>query len=314
MAIRLQKSVVAQSNTPLSTPDAFLVSNSDAIIGEPSPTCIPTGTRCMMRYSISFSCSEEGGEEKMKVTVCELPDDRQAFVPAWEALIAYVREQQSELVLLPELPFTAWFVRTPQFDAEIWRKAKAEHDLMMNALSALAPATVLGTHLQVEGERHLNRGFVWTAAEGYKGVHDKYYFPDEEDFYERQWFDRNQRDFTLAHVEDLAIGFLICTEVMFNEWARSYGRQGANIIAVPRASSSHERWELAPRMAAVVAGAFVISSNRVDENTFAGRGLIVGPNGEMLASTSRQAPFATVDINLRESHQAKKTYPRDVPE
>lgn len=101
---------------------------------------------------------------------------------------------------------------------------------------------------------------------------------------------------------------------MFNEWARYYGKQGANIIAVPRVSLDHERWMLAPRMAAVVSGAFVISSNRVDEDSFAGRGLIIGPNGEVLASTSRQTPFATVDIDLRESAQAKKTYPRDVLE
>jgi N-carbamoylputrescine amidase len=250
----------------------------------------------------------------MKVTVCELPNDRKAFVPAWEALIAYVRTQQSDLVLLPELPFTAWFARTLRFDAEVWQRAQEEHDLMMNSLSALAPAIVVGTHLLTEEGRHLNRGFVWTLAGGYKGVHDKYYLPNEEDFYERCWFDRNQRDFTLAHVEDLAIGFLICTEVMFNEWARSYGKQGANIIAVPRASGDHERWILAPRMAAIVSGAFVISSNRVDEDSFGGRGLIIGPNGEVLASTSRQRPFATVDIDLRESVEAKKTYPRDVPE
>lgn len=250
----------------------------------------------------------------MKVTVCELPDDRKAFAAAWEALITYVKEQQSDLVLLPELPFTAWFARTPQFDAEVWQRAQEEHDLMMSSLSALAPAIVLGTHLVIEEGRHLNRGFVWTPAEGYKGVHDKYYLPNEEDFYERCWFDRNQRDFTLARVEELAIGFLICTEVMFNEWARYYGRQGANIIAVPRASLDHERWLLATRMAAVVSGAFVISSNRVDEKFFAGRGLIIAPNGEVLASTSRQTPFATVAIDLQESAQAKQTYPRDVPE
>jgi N-carbamoylputrescine amidase len=47
---------------------------------------------------------------------------------------------------------------------------------------------------------------------------------------------------------------------------------------------------------------------------FGGCGLVIGPNGEMLASTSRQAPFVTVDIDLSESAQAKKTYPRDVLE
>jgi hypothetical protein len=47
----------------------------------------------------------------MKVTVCELPDGRQAFASAWTELAASVREQSSELVLLPEMPFSAWFAR-----------------------------------------------------------------------------------------------------------------------------------------------------------------------------------------------------------
>src|SRR5579871_5977474 len=133
----------------------------------------------------------------MRVTVCELPDDRRAFAPAWDALIAHVKEQQSDLVLLPELPFTAWFATVPRFDAETWRSAQEEQDRTIDTLSALAPATILGTRLLTEQERHLNRAFVWTSASGYQGVHDKFYLPDEAGFYERRWFDRNQRDFSV---------------------------------------------------------------------------------------------------------------------
>ena len=105
----------------------------------------------------------------MKVTVCELPDDRRAFIPAWEALIDHVREQQSDLVLLPELPFTAWFATTPRFDAEVWQKAQDEQDRMTDSLSALAPATVLGTSMLIEDELHLNRGFAWTPRTAIRG-------------------------------------------------------------------------------------------------------------------------------------------------
>jgi predicted amidohydrolase len=250
----------------------------------------------------------------MRVTVCELPDDRTAFETTWEEFVAYVREQRSDLVLLPELPFYPWIGRTPQFDAQVWQKAQEEHDAMMKRLPELAPAVVLGTHMLIEDELRLNRGFYWTPAGGYRRVHDKYYLPDEQGFYERCWFDRGQRDFTLTHVQDMAIGFLICSELMFNEWARYYGRQGANIIAVPRATGSHERWMVGTRMAAIVSGAFVISSNRAADQLFGGRGLVIGPDGDVLAATSRQTPFASVEIDLAESAQAKKTYPRDLPE
>ncbi len=250
----------------------------------------------------------------MRVTVCEMPDERKAFEVAWEELTAYARKQQSDLMLLPELPFYPWIAITPQFDAQDWQMAQEAHEAMMQRLREFAPSVVLGTHPLIEAGLRLNRGFIWTPTDGYQGVHDKYYLPNEEGFYERCWFDRGSRNFTLARVQDMTIGFLICSEAMFNEWARYYGRQGANIIAVPRATGGHERWSVATRMAAIASGSFVISSNRADDQLFGGRGLVIGPDGDVLASTSRQAPFATVDIDLAESTRAKKTYPRDVPE
>lgn len=267
-----------------------------------------------MVYCMLLFVLEEKAGEIMRVTVCEMPDNRKAFEIAWEELIAYVRKQKSDLLLLPELPFYPWIGTTSQFDAQVWQVAQEAHEAMMQRLTALAPSVVLGTHPLIEGGLRLNRGFYWTSTGGYHGVHDKYYLPNEEGFYERCWFDRGRRDFTLARVQDMAIGFLICSELMFNEWARYYGRQGANIIAVPRATGGHERWVVAARMAAIASGAFVISSNRAEDQWFGGRGLVVGPDGDVLTSTSRQAPFATVAIDLAESTRAKKTYPRDLLE
>ena len=65
-------------------------------------------------------------------------------------------------------------------------------------------------------------------------------------------------------------------------------------------------------MTAIASGAFVISSNRVEDQWFGGCGLVIGPDGDVLASTSSLAPFATVAIDLAESTGAKKTYPRDL--
>jgi predicted amidohydrolase len=204
----------------------------------------------------------------MRVTVCELPDDRKDFETAWLELTAYVSKQQSDLVLLPELPFYPWIATTPQFDVQVWQRAQKAHEVMMQCLRELSASVVLGTHPVLEGGLRLNRGFYWTPADGSRGVHDKYYLPNEKGFYERCWFDRGRREFTLARVQEMAIA----------------------------------------------SGAFVLSSNRSQDHVFGGRGLVVGPDGDVLASTSRQAPFATVEIDLAESAQAKKTYPRDLPE
>jgi len=173
---------------------------------------------------------------------------------------------------------------------------------------------VLGTRSVTEENKHLNQGFSWTTDQGYKAVHDKYYFPGEEYFYERTWFDRNKKDFSLHTINNVTLGFQICTEVMFNEWSRYYGRKGADIIVVPRAASAHERWLIALRMAAVASGCFVLSSNRRDNELFGGKGYIIDPNGKVLASTSIEHPIVTCEINIEESTIVKSTYPRDVLE
>ena len=249
----------------------------------------------------------------MKVSICELPDDRIKFQSAWNQLLLETKDK-TDLLLLPELPFSAWFGRTNNFDLNIWEQSCKDHDSMITRFPDFFHSIVLGTRPVTEDNRHFNRGFCWTPEQGYNGIHDKYYLPEEEDFYERTWFDRNNKDFSLHKIIDFKIGFQICTEVMFNEWSRYYGKKGANIIVVPRASSPHGRWEVALRMAAIASGCFVLSSNRRDSKIFGGKGYIIDPNGKVLASTSKEKPIVTYDINIEESNTAKSTYPRDVPE
>ena len=55
----------------------------------------------------------------MRVTVCELGDDVEDFAGDWERLVAHVRAQASDLVLLPEMPFYPWFAWRRQFDPAI---------------------------------------------------------------------------------------------------------------------------------------------------------------------------------------------------
>ena len=60
-------------------------------------------------------------------------------------------------------------------------------------------------------------------------------------------------------------------------------------------------------------GAFSLSSNRVDPTgACGGVGWIIAPDGEFLATTSAEAPFATVDIDLAAPIAARDEYPRYV--
>ncbi|MFQ5942764.1 MAG: hypothetical protein ACE5JF_04350 [Anaerolineales bacterium] len=71
------------------------------------------------------------------------------------------------------------------------------------------------------------------------------------------------------------------------------------------------------RAAAVMAGAYCISSNRGGEGSgieWGGSGWIISPDGEMLGLTSSEDPFITLDIDLVTADASKETYPRYVAE
>jgi predicted amidohydrolase len=254
----------------------------------------------------------------MKVTVCELNDKPDDFAHEWEQLVAHVKSQSSQLVLLPEMPFCPWFAFAPAFEPEVWQSAVTAHDVWQERLSELAPAIVLGSRPVNREEQRLNEGFVWEQQGGYRAARHKYYLPNEPGFWEASWYSRGDGKFTLLQCGGARIGFQICTELWSMEQARLYGKEGASIIVTPRATgkATLDKWLVGGRAAAIVSGAFSLSSNRVSFEGnpvhFGGQGWIVDPDGGVLGLTSRERPFTTVDIDLSAAERAKQTYPRDV--
>lgn len=250
----------------------------------------------------------------MRATVCELSDDPAAFEHDWSALVAHVRTERSELVLLPEMPFGRWFAVTPAFDGPTWRASVDAHDRWLPRLRELGPAAVLATRPVDEGGRRFNEAFVWSDG-GYRGAHRKAFLPREEGFWEANWYDAGDGTFDLVDAAGARLGFQICTELWSMTHAQRYGQLGAQIIAVPRATSKNsvDKWVAGGRVAGIVAGAFTLSSNRTspaDGPDFGGGGWITAPDGQTLGVTSRDQPFFTAEIDLAAADAAKGTYPR----
>lgn len=253
----------------------------------------------------------------MKVTVCELSDDPRLLEKEWESLVAHVKWEASQLVLLPEMPFYPWVAKIREFDSDLWKAAVDAHKQWMRRFKALAPAVVAGTRPVIEGNRRRNEGFLWESGTGYRKVHDKYYLPDEADFWEASWYGRGEKDFSVAQTHGVTLGFLICTEIWFTEHARNYAGQGIHLLLCPRATprTSTDKWIAGGRTAAVVSGAFCLSSNRGRPGIWGGNGWIIDPEeGELLGLTSRENPFLSLDIDLDAAVKAKRTYPRYVRE
>jgi N-carbamoylputrescine amidase len=87
------------------------------------------------------------------------------------------------------------------------------------------------------------------------------------------------------------------------------------VILSPRATATatSTKWLSVGLVAAVRTGAFSVSSNRVDPTgAYGGVGWIIGPDGELLATTSAAEPYATLDIDLTAPAKARGGYPRYV--
>lgn len=255
----------------------------------------------------------------MKITVCELSDRVEDFENDWEKLKTYLKKEESELLLLPEMPFYPWLAYTNNVDSEKWNEAVRVHDDWLERFDKLGDILVLGSRPVLEDGKPYNEAFGWGQKLGYQGGHKKYYLPEEEGFWEASWYRRGEKEFIAQDLGGLKLGFMICTDMWFTEHAREYGRQGIDVLATPRATelSTADKWIAGGRAAAVMAGAYSISSNRVGENNgvvWGGHGWIIDPDGNVLGVTSEDQPFLTIDLDLEKAKKAKSTYPRYVRE
>ncbi len=256
----------------------------------------------------------------MRVTVCTLPEDPDAWGSAWDHLVEHVGAGGSDLVVLPELPACPWFA-VGGFDAKVWDEAVEAHEALAKRIPDLAPAAAVWTRPLQEGDQRFNEAVAWTPdGEGtLRPLHRKVLMPDEPGWRETAWFHPGD-GFRVHEVAGARVGVQVCTDVMFPEHARALGGEGAHLVAVPRAAEAAPRWEVAVRMAAVSSGAYVASSNhmgpmhRDPRFTFGGPGLVADPEGRVVARTTPKVPFATAEVDLGFAMDAKRTYPRYVEE
>ena len=229
-----------------------------------------------------------------------------------------IEQEQPDVVVLNEMPIGPWIARRDVFDAAAATASVAEHQRALTALRKL-PTAVIGSRPIYRNGRFANEAFL-LADGNYQFLHHKQYFPQEPGFFEETWFSSARSGFDVIEIGGLLIGVLLCTELMFTEWARLYRRQGAHIIVSPRASGPHMRhWDAAARMAAIVSGCYILSSNRVSDADepvpqFGGRGFVYAPTGDLLGATSLATPFLSIDLDLSLVADAQRKFPCNVRE
>lgn len=253
-------------------------------------------------------------EGPVRLAVCEASVGMTPGDDNWRALAADARDAKADMFLLNEMPFGPWLACSSKPEFEDLVAVQRRHEKAFDHYRELETPVVFGSQPVFEEGNSVVEGFVWEHDAAVVPAHTKQFFPHEEGWYEDLWFERGERAFELVEVGGLNVGFLICTDIMFNEWARRYGRLGADLIVVPRATpvATLHRWQTAVQMAAIVSGCYVASSNRAGEEggiSFGGLGWIVDPSGIVIAETSADAPVVAADIYRSVSAHAKREYP-----
>jgi N-carbamoylputrescine amidase len=248
----------------------------------------------------------------LKLSGCQLPDDLSISHPAWADLLQRIENDRPEITVLNEMPFGPWVASHDTFDPDLATASVRDHERAIANLHGMSTAVL--SSRPIPGAHKLSNEAFLIADGRYQAIHHKHFFPHEPGFFEDAWFAPQRPGFDVLEHRGLRIGVLLCTELMFNEWARHYRRQGAHVIVVPRASGASRQWDTAAAMAAIVSGCYVLSSNRAsavnDPNShFGGRGFVYSPTGELLAETSPSMPLVTVDVDVTQVAEAQSGYP-----
>jgi N-carbamoylputrescine amidase len=236
----------------------------------------------------------------------------------WTELKNQITQEQPDLLVTNEMPFGNWLAASRDYSVGQAEASIAAHDSGIEALKALNLPLIVSSQPVPYKDKLANEAFVLDNGE-YKYAHQKHFFPEESGYFETAWFKTEKPGFDLIQTDQLNIGVLLCTELMFNERAREYGRQGAHLIVIPRATEQgYAHWKTAASMAAIVSGCYVVSSNRVgqfDESlTFGGKGFAYAPDGSFISETSAQNPVVSFELDFEFVKTQQQQYPCYVKE
>ena len=149
----------------------------------------------------------------------------------------------------PNSPASNSFWSNPVFDDAVWRQAAATHEALEQQLRPIAAERIVGTRAVAEGAKRWNETFLWTPERGLVRGRAKALLPQQEGGWEETWFDRGSQYPEAVRDGEFCFSEMVCTELMVSTAARGLGQSGVQVIAAPRATGGHPRWEVASRMA-----------------------------------------------------------------
>src|SRR3954451_29411 len=249
----------------------------------------------------------------LRIAFVEWPEGLSADDAQWRSLSESVNAACPDILVTNEMPFGSWIAEGAAFSESEARRSICAHEKAIDALNGLDATAVISSRPVWNGKRLANEAIVIENG-AVRPLHRKQYFPNEPGWFESEWYAGDASGFAMAEILGLKVGVLLCTEAMFNERARAYGKQGASLLVIPRASGTDiESWKIAGAMASLVSGAYVVSSNRIGlargGTRFGGGGFAYAPHGRLLGVTSPASPVQVLELDPSEAAAAQREYP-----
>ncbi|KAA6346870.1 N-carbamoylputrescine amidase [termite gut metagenome] len=242
--------------------------------------------------------------------------------------------QGAQLVVLQELHNSLYFCQTE--DVTMFNLAEAIPGPSTDIYSDLAVThhIVLVTSLfekRAPGLYH-NTAVVFDQDGSIAGKYRKMHIPDDPAYYEKFYFTPGDIGFEPIQTSLGKLGVLICWDQWYPEAARLMTLKGAEILIYPTAigwessdtdgekSRQLNAWIISQRAHAIANGLPLISVNRVGHEPdpsqrtkgiqFWGNSFVAGPQGEILAQASNDAPEnIIVEIDLLHSENVRRWWP-----
>src|SRR5882762_3838092 len=173
----------------------------------------------------------------MRIAFVEWPDALSTTEGPWDELKDSVNAVRPDILITNELPFGPWIADRAVFWEDEANASIRAHEKGIEGLIDLDLPAVISSRPVWNGKRLANEAFVLENGVA-RPLHRKQYFPNEPGWFESEWYAGDGSGFAVAEVLGIRVGVLLCTEAMFNERARAYGKQKASLIVIPRASGA----------------------------------------------------------------------------
>jgi predicted amidohydrolase len=232
----------------------------------------------------------------VKITVCELNTSGEALEQEWTNLMVHALSQASDLVLLPEMPFSPWLAQATSFRGASWQAAIDAHNRWEARFPEFAFTRLAGTRPVDFGDSHNNAAFLWDALHGLRTIHAKSHLENRHGSRKPVWYVSSPAEFTPVTIGGAVAAFLIGAELLETAAIEEYSRDGVTLLLTPRSTPASElqHWLDTAQIAARHGHVFSASSNRAP----AGGGWIIDPDGAIIAFTDKSRPFVTVDVEF----------------